>query len=49
MSSHAVIGPMDPQLGDSPTASLIKVIQHKPVAEIDDRTLIMADIGHKAN
>src|ERR1700734_2021908 len=48
MSKHAVLGPIDPQLGQSPAASLVKVIEKKPVAEIDDQTLIRADIGRKA-
>jgi ClpP class serine protease len=48
MSSHAVLGPVDPQLGTKPAASLLKVIEQKPVAEIDDETLVMADIGRKA-
>src|SRR6202041_2147069 len=48
MCKHSVLGPIDPQLGDSPAASLIKVVEQKPVAEIDDQTLIRADIGRKA-
>jgi ClpP class serine protease len=48
MSRHAVLGPIDPQLGQSPAASLIKVVEQKPIAEIDDQTLIMADVGRKA-
>jgi len=48
MSKHAVLGPIDPQIGPSPAASLLKVIEQKPVAEIDDETLIKADIGRKA-
>ena len=48
MSSHAVLGPVDPQLGNKPAASLLKVIEQKPIAEIDDETLIMADVGRKA-
>src|SRR3984893_646380 len=48
MSEHSVLGPIDPQLGDSPAASLIKVIEEKPVAKIDDRTLVLADVGRKA-
>jgi ClpP class serine protease len=48
MSPHAVLGPVDPQLGEYPAASLLEVIEKKPVAEIDDRTLIMADMGKKA-
>jgi ClpP class serine protease len=48
MSRHAVLGPIDPQLGQSPAASLLKVVEQKPIAEIDDQTLIMADVGRKA-
>src|SRR5712671_6719175 len=31
MSKHAVLGPIDPQIGESPAASLIKVIEQKPI------------------
>lgn len=48
MSKHAVLGPVDPQLGDSPAASLLKVVEQKPIAEIDDATLIKADVARKA-
>jgi ClpP class serine protease len=47
MSKHAVLGPIDPQIGQFPAASLIKVVEQKPVAEIDDNTLIMADVGRR--
>jgi ClpP class serine protease len=48
MCEHSVLGPIDPQLGESPAASLIKVTADKPIAKIDDRTLILADVGRKA-
>jgi hypothetical protein len=48
MSSHAVLGPIDPQLEQSPAVSLIKVVEEKPLAKIEDQTLIMADVGRKA-
>jgi ClpP class serine protease len=48
MAKHAVLGPVDPQLGQSPVASLIKIVQQKPIARIDDETLIHADVGRKA-
>src|SRR3979409_684907 len=48
MAKHAVLGPIDPQLGQQPAASLIKVVEQKPIAEIDDETLVMADVGRKA-
>src|SRR6202163_4608533 len=47
MCEHSVLGPIDPQLGQSPAASLIKVVEQKPIADIDDQTLILADIGRK--
>lgn len=48
MSPHAVLGPVDPQLGQYPAASLLKVVARKPIAEVDDQTLVLADIGEKA-
>jgi ClpP class serine protease len=48
MCTHSVLGPIDPQLGQSPAASLIKVAEEKPIARVDDQTLIMADVGRKA-
>jgi ClpP class serine protease len=48
MSRHAVLGPVDPQLGQQPAASLLKVVARKPIAEIDDQTLVLADISEKA-
>jgi ClpP class serine protease len=48
MDANAVLGPVDPQLGNFPAASIIKVVEDKPIAEINDETLIMADISRKA-
>lgn len=48
MSDHAVLGPIDPQIDGLPAASIIKVTNEKPLSEIDDRTLILADLGAKA-
>src|SRR6202795_4120753 len=48
MCEHSVLGPIDPQLGESPAASLIKVVEQKQMAKIDDRTLVLADVGRKA-
>ncbi|MEW6286353.1 MAG: ATP-dependent Clp protease proteolytic subunit [Chloroflexota bacterium] len=48
MDENAVLGPVDPQLGQHPAASILKVLERKPIAEIDDETLIMADIAEKA-
>jgi ClpP class serine protease len=48
MDGHAVLGPVDPQLGEYPAASLVKVVQSKTRDEIDDKTLILADVAEKA-
>jgi ClpP class serine protease len=48
MARHAVLGPVDPQLGQAPAASLLRVVDEKPIGKIDDQTLIMADVGRKA-
>jgi ClpP class serine protease len=48
MDENAVLGPVDPQLGQHPAASILKVLERKPIAEIDDDTIIMADISEKA-
>ncbi|MDZ4133558.1 MAG: ATP-dependent Clp protease proteolytic subunit [Dethiobacteria bacterium] len=48
MDHNAVLGPLDPQLGQYPAASLIKVLETKPIAEIDDQTIILADVAAKA-
>ena len=48
MDENAVLGPVDPQIGQYPVASLLRVVREKPIAEIDDQTLVFADIGEKA-
>jgi ClpP class serine protease len=48
MDPNAVLGPVDPQLGEYPAASILQVVQRKDVNQIDDRTLILADVAEKA-
>jgi ClpP class serine protease len=48
MDENAVLGPVDPQLGEYPAVSILKVVEEKTRDEIDDKTLIMADIARKA-
>ncbi|MFQ5733841.1 MAG: ATP-dependent Clp protease proteolytic subunit [Planctomycetaceae bacterium] len=48
LSPHAVLGPVDPQLGKYPAASILKVVQEKSTDETDDETLILADQSEKA-
>ncbi|MDQ1521536.1 MAG: hypothetical protein QOI55_2609 [Actinomycetota bacterium] len=48
MSPSAVLGPVDPQIGEWPAASILAAVAQKDKNEIDDKTLILADIGRKA-
>lgn len=48
MDPNAVVGPVDPQLGEYPAVSILKTVEQKDINEIDDRTLIFADIAEKA-
>ncbi len=48
MSPSAVLGPVDPQIGDMPVASILAAVEQKDKNEIDDKTLILADVGRKA-
>ncbi|HHI97998.1 MAG TPA: hypothetical protein ENJ96_09135 [Thermodesulfatator atlanticus] len=48
MDEHAVLGPVDPQVNQFPAASLARVLREKPMENIDDQTLIMADVAEKA-
>jgi ClpP class serine protease len=48
MSPHAVLGPVDPQVGPFPAASLLRVVRSKPIENIEDETLILADQAEKA-
>jgi ClpP class serine protease len=48
MDENAVLGPVDPQLGEYPAASLLKVLEQKDINEVDDKTLILADVARKA-
>src|SRR5262245_45414397 len=48
MDPNAVLGPVDPQIGDMPAASIIKVIEQKPIERVSDQTVILADMARKA-
>ena len=48
MAANAVLGPVDPQLGQSPAASILSVLERKEMKDIDDQTLILADVAKKA-
>ena len=46
MDDHAALGPVDPQLGQYPAASLVEVARRP--GRHDDQTLLLADVGRKA-
>jgi ClpP class serine protease len=48
MDRNAVLGPVDPQIGDVPAASILQVLKLKKPENISDETLMMADIAAKA-
>ena len=47
LDPNAVLGPVDPQIREYPAASIIRAVE-QPNPNRDDRTLILADIAHKA-
>jgi ClpP class serine protease len=48
MDENAVLGPVDPQIGQQPAASILAVLEQKPLEKINDETLILADVARKA-
>ena len=48
MDANAVLGPVDPQIGDMPAASIVRAVEIKGAQRVDDEILILADIAQKA-
>jgi ClpP class serine protease len=48
MDPNAVLGPVDPQLGSFPAASILKVVETKKPEQVHDLTLLFADMAGKA-
>lgn len=48
MDENAVLGPVDPQLGNYPAVSIVETVRSKGPDKVDDHTLILADIATKA-
>jgi ClpP class serine protease len=48
MDPNAVLGPVDPQIGQLPAASIIRAVEMKTPEKVEDQTLILADISKKA-
>ena len=48
MGEFSVLGPTDPQILGLPAASIVKARDSKPIADVFDLTLVLADVGEKA-
>jgi len=48
MDANAVLGPVDPQIGDMPAASIVKAVEIKGPQRVGDELLILADVAQKA-
>jgi ClpP class serine protease len=48
MDPNAVLGPVDPQIGDMPAASIVRAVEIKGPKAVSDEILILADIAQKA-
>lgn len=48
IDENAVLGPVDPQIGSYPAASILATTAQKDKNRLDDQTLILADIAGKA-
>jgi ClpP class serine protease len=48
LGEFSVLGPIDPQIMGFPAASIVKARDAKPVAEVLDLTLVLADVSEKA-
>ncbi|MEO1150837.1 MAG: hypothetical protein AAFW83_07595 [Pseudomonadota bacterium] len=48
LSQHAALGPIDPQIGGLPAASVLRLKEEKDTNAISDQTLILADVGEMA-
>lgn len=48
MDPNAVLGQVDPQIGDTPAASIVKLLDAKQPSQIGDDMLILIDIAAKA-
>ncbi|WP_088345363.1 MULTISPECIES: ATP-dependent Clp protease proteolytic subunit [Rhodomicrobium] len=48
LGEFSVLGPIDPQLAGFPAASIVRARDSKPLSEVHDLTLVMADMSEKA-
>ena len=48
LGEFSVLGPIDPQIAGFPAASIVKARDSKPIGNVFDLTLVLADMGQKA-
>ena len=48
LGEFSMLGPIDPQIGALPAASIVKARELKPIEHVNDLTLVLADVGEKA-
>jgi ClpP class serine protease len=48
MGEFSMLGPIDPQIGGLPAASIVKARDSKPIADVWDLTVVLADVSEKA-
>jgi hypothetical protein len=48
MDANAVLGPVDPQIGDMPAGSIVRMVEIKGPANVSDQMLVLADVAQKA-
>jgi ClpP class serine protease len=48
LGEFSVLGPIDPQIGALPAASIVRARNAKPIEHVSDLTLVLADVGEKA-
>jgi ClpP class serine protease len=48
MGEFSMLGPIDPQIAGLPAASIVKARDSKPIANVFDLTVVLADVSEKA-
>jgi ClpP class serine protease len=48
MGEFSMLGPIDPQIAGLPAASIVKARDSKPIADVFDLTVVLADVSEKA-
>ena len=48
MDPNAVLGPVDPQIGDMPAGSIVRMVEIKGPANVSDQMLVLADVAQRA-